>query len=160
MGRVAVFLALMLLAGGAADAADLARSDGNPALALAALVGEQSPGLGEREKSVLTKFLAGHADIAARSGTIRVRADSISCRLGNVDIATHRCTLSFGARTVRLDGRAGQLLLATLAENGVDGDGTAGSAFYMLTNLDCSVDAAAVQARDGGGAHCTWSVAP
>ena len=81
-------------------------ADGNGALALAALVAENSPLLGATDKAVLAKFLNGQTNVAYPAGeTTLVSADKITCRASNVDITEHSCDLAFGKKTVMLMGR-------------------------------------------------------
>jgi hypothetical protein len=89
--------------------------------------------------------------------TITVKADKISCRMGDVDIGLHACTLTFGSRTVTKSGPAGQMFLATMQENGVPSDGAAGTIFYNATAVSCTIDATQVESHDGGGAACTFT---
>jgi hypothetical protein len=73
--RIAAALALLF----AADPALAATTGGNAALSLAALVGLQSPLLSGTGKTVLTKYLDGHADVIFKKGkTIVVKADAVN----------------------------------------------------------------------------------
>jgi hypothetical protein len=159
MLRVSLVAIPLIIASGAAFAA---QSNGNAALALAALVGEQSPALGSNEKMVLARFLAGETNFVLPAGVhqIVVKADKITCRLGDVSIVEHSCILSFGAARVREPGRAGQELLATLQQNGVEANGAAGTIYYTVAPIECRVDAATVQSNDGGGARCDYTNGP
>ena len=133
-------------------------ADGNGALALAALVAENSPLLGATDKAVLAKFLNGQTNVAYPAGeTTLISADKITCRASNVDITDHSCDLVFGKKTVKLMGRRAHELYATLAEIGVQADGAAGSTFEALSNLKCAINPSEVQQKAGGGAHCDYS---
>ena len=134
-------------------------SNGNMALALAALIGADQPSLSHAEKTVLASFLAGQTNVAlpADAQRILVRADKITCRMGDVDAGLHDCTLTFGATTVTKTGRAGHELLATMKENGVTADGAAGTIYYSVMPITCTVDATEVESHDGGGAMCTFA---
>lgn len=146
----------------AADTSQDSQSDGNEALALAARVGAVSPTLSRSEKIVLADFLNGrahHAGVSAEHA-FDVRADRVQCRLGNVDITEHDCTLSFGAKTVTMRGRNAQALNATLAEIGVESDGAMGSIYRAIDRLSCTVDPKAVEGGDGSGAHCSYAGDP
>ena len=93
----------------AAQAA-FADASGNPALSLAARVGDRSPKLSLLQKGLLGVYLDGRP--AARylgSGKIEVKADAVDCRIGNVDITDKGCTLTFGHKTVTLRGRDARL---------------------------------------------------
>jgi hypothetical protein len=141
------------------SSAALAESaDGNGALALAALVAENSPLLGATDKAVLAKFLNGQTNVAYPAGeTTLVSADKITCRASNVDITEHSCDLAFGKKTVMLMGRRAHELYTTLAEIGVQVEGAAGSSFAALSNLKCAINPSEVQDKSGGGAHCDYS---
>ena len=150
-----VFVAASLSLAGAAAAET---ADGSGALALAALVAENSPLLGTADKAALAAFLDGKTDVAYPAGkTIAVTADKLTCRASNVDIAAHSCELTFGAKTVTLSGRRAHELYATLAEIGVPPDGAAGSVFEAVSGLNCAVDPSEVKEKAGGGAHCDYS---
>jgi len=141
-----------------ASAALAESADGNGALALAALVAENSPLLGATDKAVLAKFLNGQTNVAYPAGeTTLVSADKITCRASNVDITEHSCDLAFGKKTVMLMGRRAHELYTTLAEIGVQAEGAAGSSFAALSNLKCAINPSEVQQKSGGGAHCDYS---
>jgi len=135
------------------------QSNGNAALALAALIGADQPSLSRAEKAVLASFLNGQTNVTlpADAQRILVKADKISCRMGDVDVGLHDCTLTFGATTVTKTGNAGQMLLATMQENGVESDGAAGTIYYSVMPITCTVDATEVESHDGGGAMCTFA---
>jgi hypothetical protein len=150
-----IFAAAMLSFSSAALAES---ADGNGALALAALVAENSPLLGATDKAVLAKFLNGQTNVAYPAGeTTLVSADKITCRASNVDITEHSCDLAFGKKTVMLMGRRAHELYTTLAEIGVQVEGAAGSSFAALSNLKCAINPSEVQDKSGGGAHCDYS---
>ena len=134
-------------------------TSGNMALALAALIGANQPSLSRAEKTVLADFLNGQTNVAvpADAQRILVKADKVTCRMGDVDIGVHECTLTFGAATVVKTGSAGQLLLATMIQNGVESDGAAGTIYYSVMPISCTVDATEVEQHDGGGAMCTFA---
>jgi len=153
---VRLFLVAALLSFSSTALAESA--DGNGALALAALVAENSPLLGATDKAVLAKFLNGQTNVAYPAGeTTLVSADKITCRASNVDITEHSCDLAFGKKTVMLMGRRAHELYTTLAEIGVQSEGAAGSSFAALSNLKCAINPSEVQQKSGGGAHCDYS---
>jgi hypothetical protein len=153
---VRIILVAALLSFSSAALAESA--DGNGALALAALVAENSPLLGATDKAVLAKFLNGQTNVAYPAGeTTLVSADKITCRASNVDITEHSCDLAFGKKTVMLMGRRAHELYTTLAEIGVQAEGAAGSSFAALSNLKCAINPSEVQQKSGGGAHCDYS---
>ena len=156
MRSARLILAAAMLSFSSAALAESA--DGNGALALAALVAENSPLLGATDKAVLAKFLNGQTNVAYLAGeTILVSADKITCRASNVDITEHSCDLAFGKKTVMLMGRRAHQLYTTLAEIGVQAEGAAGSSFAALSNLKCAINPSEVQDKSGGGAHCDYS---
>ena len=135
-------------------------ASGSSALALAALIGNISPSLSAVEKSGLIKLLDGKTDFSFPAGkTIPIAAGQITCRAGNVDIASHSCDLSFGGQVVSLTGRSAHELCAALEENGVEPDGAAGSIFEAVTNLKCTIDPNEVKQRAGSGAECQYAPA-
>ncbi len=129
------------------------------ALALAALIGVDQPSLPRAEKAVLASFLSGQTNVTLPGDAQRilVKADKVTCRMGDVDVGLHDCTLTFGATTVTKTGSAGQMLLATMQENGVTSDGAAGTIYYSVMPITCTIDATEVESHDGGGAMCTFA---
>jgi len=132
-------------------------ADGSGALALAALVGENSPLVGPPAKKLLAKFLDGETKVSSSGQIISVNVDKLVCKASNVDITLHSCDLVFGTRTATLTGRAAHELYATLIEIGVPPDAGAGSVFEAVSKLDCKIDPNAVIANAGGGAHCDYA---
>jgi hypothetical protein len=150
---------LVLLVNGPAGAAVTA--SGAAALALAALVGQQSPTLPRLDKRVLAQLFGDKFVFAFPAGkTIPVAADVISCRASNVDIALHACELAFGEAQVALDGRRAHELFVTLAEAGVKSEGSVRSQLLSLKHLACTIDPNAVKQRAGGGAQCQFDAGP
>ena len=155
MKKFVAFLAFAVLAQPALAAP--ATSSGASALALAALVGAHSPALNANKKFVLARLLNGHANVAFPANQkISVTAKSVVCKASNVDITSHSCALTFAQGPVNLHGRAAHELFATIGENGVPGDGAAGSIFEALSQLDCTIDPHEIAQRAGGGASCTF----
>jgi hypothetical protein len=139
-----------------AQAASAFEITGSAALSLAARVGDRSPLTSLWAKGLLGVYLDGRP--TARylgSGKIEVKADSVQCRIGNVDITARHCSLTFGAKTVSVKGRSAQALYATLVEAGIPQSGAAG-----LTGLLCTIDPAEVRRQAGGGATCTFTASP
>lgn len=136
----------------AADANQF-EAQGSGALALASLVGQRDPALWSDSRTVIKSM--GNGNI--RGGApIRVRADDVTCRAGNVDITRHSCALTFGKKIMPLEGRAAHELYATLLEVGVEPDGAAGSVYAQIRKLDCTVEPRVIAEKSGGGARCTW----
>lgn len=153
--RLFFFVPLLLMA----PPASAETADGSGALALAALVGQNSPKLDPAAKDVLLKLLDGDAKIGTSTGTILVKANKINCRASNVDITAHSCELTFGGTMAKITGRRAHELYATLAEIGIQPDGAAGSSFEAIGQLNCKIDVTAVTQMAGGGAHCDYAPA-
>jgi hypothetical protein len=156
MRKFAFLAAAALMATASADAAS---TGGNAGLALAARVAAKSPTLNGQQKSTMQHMLDGnlHFHYPANK-TIVVKADAVTCRASNVDISSHSCDLTFGAKKRTVQGDAGAALYATLVWAGVPGDGAAGTIFEAVKNLVCTIDPNAVKQRDGSGANCTFDV--
>lgn len=157
--RKAALVAVPLLL--AAQSAFADQAAGNGALALAALVAENSPAVSLFNKNIMARMLNGNLAFSyPPSHTIVVNADSVVCRASNVDISAHSCQLKFGAVTRNLRGRRAHELYATIAEIGVFPDGAAGSVFEAVSHLACTIDPNVVKQRAGGGASCTFTPGP
>jgi len=158
--KLALLLAALPLAASLAHAASTSNTaSGSGALALAALVGAQSPTLSAPHKTALADMLNGNLGFPGKE-KITVKADKVTCRASNVDISAHSCELDFGSAKRTLTGRAAHELYATLIEVGVPSDGAAGSVFESVTMLSCTVDVGAVKDKAGGGADCTFTSGP
>ena len=154
--RKATLLALPLLLTAAPALAQSA--GGNAGLALAALVAFQSPLVSAHDKQIMTYMLNGNLNFSYPAGKkIVVKADSIVCRASNVDISSHSCAFTFGAKKPSITGRTAHELYATFIQVGIPGDGAAGTIFEALKTLDCTVDPNAVKQRDGSGADCSFT---
>lgn len=159
MRRLVVYA--LVLASGTTTARAADSASGSGALAIAGLVGLQSPLLTSSAKNALSHMLGGDLSFAfSANGTITVKAGSVSCRASDVDISAHDCALKFGGTTRTLKGRAAHELYATLIENGVASDGAAGSIFEAVTHLSCTIKVAEVKERGGGGADCSFDAGP
>lgn len=144
----------LLLAPGSALAAT---ASGSSALALAAIVAGYSPQVSARDRGALNRLFAGKLNFSYPANrTIAVKADSIVCRAGNVDITAWSCELTFGKKKVTVKGRKAHELYATIAEAGVPADGAAGSSFEALSHLDCTIDPNVIGQKAGGGASCNF----
>ena len=121
MHRSWLLMVLVLLAGqGVSERVSAMTATGRGALALASLVADLSPTNRARDRTALSQMLNGRAAVSFPAGQkIEVRANSVVCRVGNVDITRHDCTLIFGNRTVREEGRRAQELSTTLIEVGL-----------------------------------------
>jgi hypothetical protein len=154
MKRTVLVTCALLLAPGSALAAS---ATGNSALALAALVARRSPLLSAHDKIIMARMLNGNLGFSfPKNKKILVRATSVVCRAGDVDITLHSCTLTFGKKTAALKGREAHELFATVAEAGVPSEGAAGSIYESLSQLVCTIDPNEIKQRGGGGADCTF----
>jgi hypothetical protein len=151
-----IALFAFLIAANAAAAAEMA-VDGSGALVLAALVGNQSKTLSPTDKAALARLLAGSMTKFPAEQTIMVSADKIDCKVSNVDILEHSCTLTFGTMTRTIAGREAHELQATLVEAGVRPEGAAGTTHETLSGLMCTIDPNAIRQKDGSGADCKFN---
>ena len=87
-------------------------------LAIAAVVAPYSPLLSVRDKRVVARLFEGGANVEV-SPRISVKADSIVCRVSNVDITLRGCELTFGTYKRGIEGRAANELYATLSAAGL-----------------------------------------
>jgi hypothetical protein len=155
-------LALVLAANPAAAASMTTK--GPSALALAAIVASHSRTLGAADKNVLARLFGGRADFGRpkkRKGTvgaekITVSAESIDCKVSNVDITERSCAVAFAASNRELKGREAHELYATLVESGVVSDGAAGTIHETISHLLCTIDPNAIKQKDGSGAACKF----
>jgi hypothetical protein len=137
--------------------ASAATALGNSALALSALVAENSPVLTASDKLVLAALFEEQLDVPVPSnGKISVRADSITCSAGDVDISAHACGLVFGKQTLTLKGRKAHELFATIIELGVRPEGAMGRVYDSIAHVNCTIDAKEIEQRDGAGASCSF----
>jgi hypothetical protein len=156
MKSMVLLVLLLLLSSHAAFAESLT---GNKALALAALVAENSPQLGAKDKRIMMRMLDGdlHFRFPANK-KISILADKISCSAGDVDISEHSCELKFGHATPVLHGRRAHELFATLLEAGAGSEGAAGRIFEVISHLTCAINPNEVKEKAGGGAECTFEL--
>ena len=86
---------------------------GPRALALAAVIAPHSPAVRPFDKRVIARLFGGNTRFGFTPNTkISVDADSVLCRVSNVDITSRSCDLTFGSRKRTLTGReANEILL-------------------------------------------------
>ena len=159
----APWLAIAIAAGAMAPVASAApvTVNGQAALALGALIADHAPSLGSLEKRTIRRIFNG--DQTGPFPTTRamtVQADSVLCRVSNVQVAMRSCVLTFGHRSLNLTGRAAHEIYATLVEVGNPSSGAAGSVYESLTQLSCTIDPQTLQQSAGGGATCTFTPSP
>jgi hypothetical protein len=138
----------------------LAGTGGHSALALGVIVGDDSPVLGWHTKIELAHLLNDKKLGYGPHPTITVKATSVVCQAGDVDLAAFSCTLTFGKATHTRLGRNANELFATLIEAGVPSDGAAGHVYEAVHNLECKLDPAKLEGKDGSGADCSFQVGP
>jgi hypothetical protein len=134
-------------------------ASGHSALALGALVGSYSPMLTNHDKAVLAELLEGKS-ASASNATIKVNADVVICRAGDVMINAFECELTFVTKKVTLTGRHANELFATIGEAGEPSEGAAGTIFEGIHAMSCTIDPAEIAQKDGGGATCNFASGP
>ncbi len=148
--------ALFLLAAfGPTPAAAAPVSTGGPiALAVAAVIAPYSPLLSAYEKRTIAGLFNGNARAGKK---LTVTAESIICRVSNVDITARSCEMTFdkGARTLK--GREANEVNATLTAAGATAEGAAGSMIQTVTKLSCTLDPDVIKDHAGGGADCSFA---
>jgi len=87
---------------------------------------------------------------------ISVDAESVTCRVSNVDITSRSCELNFGARKRTLTGREANEVGATMAAAGIPSEGAAGSSIESVSKLRCTIDPNEIMQKAGGGAQCSF----
>lgn len=154
MKRMAFFVLCVLVA---SESASAATASGSNALALAALVAANSRLLAQQDRSAMARMFAGYLNFRFPANRkITIKANSIVCRAGNIDITQRSCELTFGSKKVTLSGRKAHEMYATIAEVGVPVDGAAGTIFESLSHLVCTIDPNEVKQKAGGGATCSF----
>ena len=130
---------------------------GPTALALAAVIAQHSPAVRAFDKRVIARLFRGNTRFGFTPNTkISVDADSLVCRVSNVDITQRSCELTFGARKRTLTGREANEVGATAAAAGVPSEGAAGSSIESISKLRCTIDPHEIMQKAGGGANCNF----
>jgi hypothetical protein len=153
-----IFLATAILL--ASHQMALADTTGHGALALGVIVGDDSPMLGKFTKIELARLLDDRKLGYGKHATIAIKAASVVCQAGDVDLAAFSCTLTFGKETRTRTGRRANELFATLIEAGVPSDGAAGHVYEAVHALECKLDPTKLAGKDGSGADCSFQVGP
>jgi hypothetical protein len=153
-----LFTALFTPVGQSAEAATPKNVTGPTALALAAVIAQHSPLLSAYEKKVIAGLFNGNANAGAASKKkLSITADSVVCRVSNVDLTARSCEIIFKTgKSTSFKGREANEVFATLAMAGVASDGAAGSIFETVKKLNCSLDPAVIKDKAGGGAECSF----
>jgi hypothetical protein len=132
-------------------------ASGPSALALAAVIAQHSPAVRAFDKRVIARLFRGNTNFGFTPNTkIPVDADSVICRVSNVDITSRSCELSFGSRKRTLTGREANEIGATAAAAGVPSEGAAGSSIESVSKLRCTIDPNEIMQKAGGGAQCSF----
>ena len=142
-----------------ASAATMTAS-GPSALALAAVVAAHSSTLGIFDRRAISRLFDGKGLVITRVNKITVVANSITCRMSDVDITARSCDLTFKAHKRTVSGRAANEVYATLALAGVMSEGAAGSINAGITKLECTIDPPVIKEKAGGGAACMFETGP
>jgi hypothetical protein len=151
-------LALMVLQNIASAAPGSAA--GPTALALAAVIAQHSPAVRAFDRRVIARLFRGNTRFGFTPNTkISVDADSVVCRVSNVDITQRSCELTFRSRKRTLTGREANEVGATAAAAGVPSEGAAGSSIESISKLRCTIDPNEIMQKAGGGANCSFDTA-
>jgi hypothetical protein len=133
-----------------------ATASGPSALALAVVVASHGSLLGSFDKRAMARLFSGNANIGfPPNKKISVTADSIICRMSNVDITARSCDLTLKSHKRTLTGRDANELYGTIAVAGVASEGAAGSIIESIMMLECT-DPNVMKQKAGGGADCTF----
>jgi hypothetical protein len=132
-------------------------ASGPTALALAAVIAQHSPAVRAFDKRVIARLFRGNTRFGFTPNTkISVDADSVVCRVSNVDITQRSCELTFGSRKRTLTGREANEVGATAAAADVPSEGAAGSSIESISKLRCTIDPNEIMQKAGGGANCNF----
>jgi hypothetical protein len=132
-------------------------ASGPAALAMAAVIAQHSPAVRAFDRRVVARLFRGNTRFGFTPNTkISVDADSVVCRVSNVDITQRSCELTFGSRKRTLTGREANEVGATAAAAGVPSEGAAGSSIESISKLRCTIDPNEIMQKAGGGANCNF----
>src|SRR5262249_10486544 len=131
-------------------------ASGPSALALQALTAQHWPAVRAFDKRVIARLFRGNTNFGfTPNKKISVDAESVTCRVSNVDITSRSCELNFGARKRTLTGREANEVGATMAAAGIPSEGAAGSSIESISTLGCTIDPNEIMTKAAGGAQCT-----
>ena len=153
-----VVLALFTILGQQAVVAAPATATGPSAMALAAVIAQHSPSVRAYDKRVIARLFGGNSNFGFTPDTkISVTADSVVCRVSNVDIIARTCDLTFNSSGKRtLVGRDANEIGATIAAAGVATEGAAGTLIESVAKVVCTIDPNEIKKKAGGGAECKF----
>jgi hypothetical protein len=130
---------------------------GPAALALAAVIAQHSPLVRPLDRRVISRLFNGSTRFGFTPNTkISIDADSVVCRVSNVDITSRSCELTFGSCKRTLTGREANEIFATAAAAGISSEGAAGSIIESISKLQCTIDPNEIMQKGGGGAECRF----
>jgi hypothetical protein len=156
MMRFVVIVFFAIAAQTTAFAAPVTAS-GPTALALAAVLAQQSPQIPPFNKRVIARLFRGNTNFGFVPNTkISVDADSVVCTTSNVDITMRGCELTFAHGKRSLTGPQANEISATALAAGAPSEGAAGSINENLSKLVCTLDPNEIMKKAGGGAQCTF----
>jgi hypothetical protein len=127
---------------------------GSTALAVAAVIAAHSPLLSAYERRAIAGLFDGHAKAGKK---LSVTAESIICRVSNVEITARSCEITFEKGKRTLKGREANEVNATLTAAGAVAQGAAGSMIQTVTKLGCTLDPNVIKDNSGGGADCSFA---
>ena len=153
---LAFFGAIGYAAAASSASAASAAANGPSALALAAVVASYGSLLGSFNKRAMSRLFDGKSLVIPRVNKITVAADSIVCKMSDVDITARSCDLVFKSHKRTLTGRDANEVYGTLAISGVASEGAAGSITASIMKLECTIDPMVIKQKAGGGADCTF----
>jgi hypothetical protein len=160
MKRLVVLATLLALGQTTSVSAAPVTVSGPAALALASVVAQHSPLLSTDDKGAMASLFGGDSGILRPiRKTLSVTADSVVCRVSNVDITARHCELSFDTSKLTLSGREANELGATLTAAGVPVEGAAGSMIEGVSKLVCMIELNEIRQMAGAGATCTFETA-
>jgi hypothetical protein len=148
-----VLVALLLSGEQHTAAAASATVTGPAAFALAAVVAEHAP-LIRFQRRVIARLFDGKTIFL--NANIAIRAESVVCRVSNVDITARTCDLTFRTNKRTVQGRHANEIYATIVTAGVGSEGTAGSMVESVSKLVCTINPHEIKQKAGGGADCTF----
>jgi len=152
-----IVLALFVTLGQHAAVAAPVTATGPGALALAAVIAQHSPLVRAYDKRVIERLFSGHTNFGFTPSTkISVTANTVVCRVSNVDITARTCDLTFSVGKRALTGREANEIAATAAAAGASAEGAAGSTIESLSKLVCTLDPNEIMKKAGGGAECAF----
>jgi hypothetical protein len=159
MKKAALLASLLAMAQVPAVSAAPVTATGPAAFALACVVAQHSPLLNATDKRVIAHLFSGaNHFVAPANRKFSVTADSIVCRVSDVDITARLCELAFESGKLTLKGRDANEMNATLAAASVAPEGAAGSTIESVSKLVCTLDSNEIGQKAGGGAKCSFEI--